>query len=327
MTARHLESNTVVAAVSNVGGGFLLAPLRLGAYELTVKLEGFAHVVRTGIVGHLDQRLQIDFVLEIGGLSESVVVSAAAPLLRVSSAEIADVIGQEQIAQTSLNTRDVLALAQLSNAVVVPPGGTRGDALQQAGPLPNVGGQRAGHSIYLLDGIKVTDELFNNLVVSPSVDSVQEFKIQKSQYPAEFGRKASALINVATRAGTNRMHGSAFGFARHDALDARGYFDPDDQPVPYLRQHQFGGTLGGLIVRNRSFFFSSYEGQRMRRDETRTFSVPSAAARGGNLGTVQIEPERIDPLSAALLTYVPLPNRQGELQNLVALERRRRDRN
>ena len=159
---------------------------------------------------------------------------------------------------------------------MIPPGGTRGDALQQAGPLPNVGGQRSGHNIYLLDGVKVTDELFNNLVINPSVDSIQEFKIQKSQYPAEFGGKASALINVATRAGANAFHGSLFEFLRHDVFDAHNYFDPRDQPVPPLRQNQFGGALGGPIVRDRSFFFFSYEGQRVRRSLTRTFSVPTA---------------------------------------------------
>ena len=104
-----------------------------------------------------------------------------------------------------LNGRNFLNLAQLSDGVVIPPGGTRGEALQQAGPFPHVGGQRLGHNIYLLDGIKVTDELFNNLVINPSVDSIEEFKIQKSMYPAEFGGKASALINVATKAGSNRF--------------------------------------------------------------------------------------------------------------------------
>ena len=128
--------------------------------------------------------------------------------------------------QLPLNGRNFLSLAQLSDAVVIPPGGTRGDALQQAGPLPNVGGQRSGHNIYLLDGVKVTDELFNNLVINPSVDSIQEFKIQKSQYPAEFGGKASALINVATRAGTNAFHGSLFEFLRHDALRRAQLFRP-----------------------------------------------------------------------------------------------------
>ena len=114
-----------------------------------------------------------------------------------------------------------MALAQLSDAVVIPPGGTRGEALQQAGPLPNVGGQRSGHNIYLLDGTKVTDELFNNLVINPSIDSIEEFKIQKSMYPAEFGGKASALINVATKAGSNAFRGSLFEFHRDDAFDSR----------------------------------------------------------------------------------------------------------
>ena len=123
--------------------------------------------------------------------------------------------------QLPLNGRNFLALAQLSDAVVIPPGGTRGDALQQAGPLPNVGGQRSGHNIYLLDGVKVTDELFNNLVINPSVDSIQEFKIQKSMYPAEFGGKASALINVATRAGANAFRGSAVRVPRDTTRSTR----------------------------------------------------------------------------------------------------------
>ena len=187
------------------------------------------------------------------------------------------------------NGRNFLALAQLSNAVVLPPGGTRGDALQQAGPLPNVGGQRSGHNIYLLDGAKVTDELFNNLVINPSVDSIQEFKIQKSMYPAEFGGKASALINVATKAGGNVMHGSLFEFHRNDIFDAHNYFDSQDAPVPPLRQNQFGGALGGPLMKDRSFFFVSYEGPRMHRSLTRTFSVPSDAFAGGNFAGLRTD--------------------------------------
>ena len=133
-----------------------------------------------------------------------------------------------------------------------------GAALQQAGPLPNVGGQRAGHNIYMLDGFKVTDELFNNLVINPSVDSIQEFKIQKSMYPSEFGGKASALINVATRSGTNNFHGSLFEFARDERFDSYNYFDDKSLPVPPLDQHQYGGSLGGPLVRDRTFFFASY---------------------------------------------------------------------
>ena len=148
--------------------------------------------------------------------------------------------------------------------------------------LPNVGGQRSGHNIYLLDGTKVTDELFNNLVINPSIESIEEFKIQKSMYPAEFGGKASALINVATKAGSNAFHGSVFEFHRNDALDARNYFHPEGQPKPELRQNQYGGALGGPLARNRSFFFGSYERTQMHRSLTRTFSVPTAAVRAGN---------------------------------------------
>jgi hypothetical protein len=326
VAAVHLESRARVQAISDAEGRYHLSALRLGIHEVTVELPGFKRVFQPEVVAALGDRLQLDFVLEVGGLTESITVSGDAPLLQVTTAEISDVVSNAQILQMPLNARDVLSLAQLSDAVVLPPGGTRGEALQQAGPLPNVGGQRSGHNIYLLDGVKVTDELFNNLVISPSADSVQEFKIQKSQYAAEFGGKASALINVATRAGTNQLRASVFEFMRHEAFDARGYFDPPDQPVPLLRQHQFGGAFGGPLARNRTFLFASYEGHRLRRGQTRTFSVPSEAARRGDLGAVQIDPARIDTLSAALLQYVPLPNRPGELQNLVAVEEQDRDR-
>ena len=124
--------------------------------------------------------------------------------------------------------------------------------------------------------------LFNNLVINPSVDSIQEFKIQKSMYAAEFGGKASALINVATKAGSNAFSGSLFEFLRNDAFDSANYFQPKGQPIPPLSQNQFGGSLGGPLVTNRSFFFSSVEATRMTRSLTRTFSVPTADVRAGN---------------------------------------------
>ena len=262
------------------------------------------------------------------------------------TAELSDVIENRELVQLPLNGRHFLALAQLSDAVVLPPGGTRGEALQQAGPLPNVGGQRSGHNIYLLDGTKITDELFNNLVINPSVDSIQEFKIQKSMYAAEFGGKASALINVATRAGSNTFHGSAFEFRRDEAFDAVNYFHPAGEPASPLRQDQFGGAVGGPLRRNRAFFFVSAELQRLQRSMTRTFSVPTLAARGGDFGAFdaicdpaailstgacapfpanRIPADRIDPVAAALLERVPLPTSAAALRNLTAVEQLERD--
>jgi hypothetical protein len=341
ITAEHVESGVRASGLTDDQGRYFLSSLRVGTYTITAELVGFKQLRRSGITVQLGQAVALDLALEIGGVTEAIVVSADVSLLQAANAEISDVIENREVVQLPLNGRNFLALAQLTDAVVIPPGGTRGEALQQAGPLPNVGGQRSGHNIYLLDGVKVTDELFNNLVINPSIDSIQEFRIQKSQYPAEFGGKASALINVSTRSGTNRARGSAFEFMRHDLFDARNVFDAADQPIPPLRQSQFGGALGGPIVRNRSFFFFSYEGQRSRRSLTRTFSVPTAAARSGDFSggapicdPVTIDPvtractpfpenripqHRIDPLAAALLQRVPRPTSSAALQNLTAV--------
>jgi len=347
VAAEHVESKTTISRVVDAQGRYHLASLRVGSYIITVELAGFRRVVQSGVVVQLGQTVPLDFTLEVGGPTEEVRVIADVPLLQRTNAEISDVIENRVVVQLPLNGRNFLALAQLSSAVVIPPGGTRGDALQQAGPLPNVGGQRSGHNIYLLDGVKVTDELFNNLVINPSVDSIQEFTIQKSQYPAEFGGKASALINVATRAGTNGLRGSLFEFIRHDVFDAHNYFDRRDQPIPPLRQNQFGGALGGPLARDRSFFFFSYEGQRVRRSLTRTFSVPSQAVRTGDFSRFdpicdpvtidattgactpfagnRIPADRIDPIAAALLQHVPQPSSGAALQNLTSVGRQVKD--
>jgi Carboxypeptidase regulatory-like domain len=344
--AEHVTSGTRVERITDARGRYLLPSLPVGSYTITARLQGFRPVVRSGVTLQLGQMLILDFTLEIGPVSEVISVRGEIPQLQTSNAEISDIINESEVRQVPLNGRDFLALAQLSDAVVIPPGGTRGEALQQAGPLPNVGGQRSGHNIYLLDGVKVTDELFNNLVINPSVDSIQEFKIQKSQYPAEFGGKASALINVATRSGANALRGSLFEFFRHYALDAHNYFDPRDQPVPPLRQNQFGGAIGGPLVRDRSFFFVSYEGQRGRRSLTRTFSVPTAAVRAGDFagsGTIcdpltvetsgvcvpfpdnRIPFERLDPLALTFLEHVPFPTSGSTLQNLTSIEQQVKD--
>jgi hypothetical protein len=346
VVATHVASGVVVERTTAADGRFYLPGLRIGAWDITASLNGFATQIQRGVMLEVGRTLTLEFALSIGSLSENVIVESTAPLLQTTSAEISDVIGNQEVVQLPLNGRSFTALAQLSDSVVIPPGGTRGESLQQAGALPNVGGQRSGHNIYLLDGVKVTDELFNNLVVNPSIDSVEEFKIQKSMYPAEFGGKASALINVVTKAGGNQFHGSLFEFHRNDAFDSPNYFQPEDQPLPPLRQNQFGGAAGGPLRADRTFFFGSYEGQRMRRSLTRTFSVPTAAARAGDLSgfpavcdpltipsTGQCAPfannripqDRIDPIARAFLEELRMPTSAAPLQNLASSEEQNRD--
>ena len=228
-----------------------------------------------------------------------------------------------------LNGRNFIALAQLSDAVVIPPGGTRGEALQQAGPLPNVGGQRSGHNIYLLDGVKVTDELFNNLVINPSVDSIQEFKIQKSMYRAGVRRQGlrahqcrdSRRLELLPR--QRSSNSGATTSSIHRTISVRR----GSRSLRFGRTSSAGRSAGRSCATARSFS-RSYERLRMERSLTRGFSVPSMAARAGDFagfapicdpltipttGTCtpfannRIPEERIDPIAAGLLAHVPPP--------------------
>lgn len=344
VVATHLATGLKAERVSDASGRFLLTGLAVGRYDLEVQLEGFKAALQKGITLSLGQRLVTNVTLTVGGVAETVTVTGAAPILQTATSEVSDVIRNEQVVNLPLNGRQFLQLALLTDNVVVPPGGTRGAALQQAGSLFSVAGQRSGHNIYLLDGVKVTDEYFNNMVVSLSPDAIEEFKIQKTQYAAEFGGKAGALVNVATRSGTNSYRGSAVEFYRNDAFDAHNYFNDRSKPVPPLNQHQFGVSFGGPLRHDRTFFFGNYEGQRIRKSLTQTFSVPSAAVRSGNFaglpticdptliaatGACQpfagnvIPTNRIDPIARAMLARLAPAATPGEVGNLTSVENQR----
>jgi hypothetical protein len=327
---------------TNDAGQFFLAQLPVGEYSLSVSAPGFNPLLLPSVTLHVGERLQRDFTLAVGEQSTMIVVEAAESALQLESAEIKDVIRQEQVISLPLKARQFLDLAMLSEGVVRPPGGTRGDALQQAGALVNILGQRSGHNLYLVDGVSVTDQHFNNMVIAPSVDSIQEFNIEKTSYTPEFGGKSGAVINVITKSGTNDLHGSLFEFFRNDIFDAKNYFDSPSEPTPPFRQNQFGATLGGPIVRSKTFFFLSYEGQRVRKSLTQTFSVPAEEMRAGDFsgfpvvydpltgdpGTGQRMPfagnmiptDRLDPVALAMLARIPFPNLPGTSQNLRATE-------
>jgi hypothetical protein len=202
--------------------------------------------------------------------------------------------------------------------VTIPPAGTRGSALQQAGQVFGILGQRTGHNLYLVDGVSVTDEAFNNLVLSPSVDAIQEVTINQTSYDAEFGGKSGGVINVITKSGSNTFHGSVFEFLRNNIFDAKNFFVSPTQPIPPYKQNQFGGSIGGPIQRDKTFFFLDYEGVRIRKSQTQLFNVPTALERTGNFtgsgitvdmpGTTTMYPNDtipvIDPVAKALLAKV-----------------------
>lgn len=341
VAARHVMTGVVVQQQTDDGGRYLLPSLAVGEYAVTAELAGFTSLTEVGIRLSVGQRFVLPFTLPLATIADAITVTAAPPLLRTANVELSELIDNRQVSSLPLNGRQFVQLAQLTDGVAIPPGGTRGSALGQAGPLPTVYGQRGGHNIYLIDGVKVTDEYFNNLVISPSVDAIQEFKIAKTQYPAEFGGKASALINVVTKSGSNEIHGSALEFGRHEAFDAHNAFDDRERPVPPLRQNQFGANIGGPLQQNRTFFFGSYEGARIRRAQTQTFSVPSPALRGGDFAGLpalcdpttrtaagscstfannRIPSDRLSPLALRMLAAIPAPSSDGLVQNLLGVE-------
>lgn len=347
VVAEQSQTGQKFATKSNGSGRYLLPQLPIGVYSLRVSAPNFKEAALSKVEVHVGEALRYDFTVQIGPANETVVVEANTGDVQPETAEIKDVIQNRQIIGMPLKSRQFLDLAMLSEGVVRPPGGTRGDAMQQAGTLVNVLGQRSGHNLYLIDGATVTDEHFNNMVVAPSIEAISEFNIQKTSYAPEFGGKSGAVVNVVTKSGTNDLHGTLFEFVRNDVFDAKNFFDSPTAPIPPFRQNQFGGSLGGPISRNRTFFFLSYEGQRIRKSLTSTFSVPTPAMRTGDFAGLapvydpgssdsgmrqpfpgnRIPATALDPIARALLNAIPQPNLPGIAQNLLTSQVQRADAN
>ena len=343
VVAVNIDTQQSFHGTTNEAGQYLLTGLPPGAYKLTAGATGFRQSMADRVSLNLNEHLRQDFSLELGDERETVVVQAAPGLVQTESAEIKDVIQNQQVADLPLENREFLELTLLSEGVVNPPGGTRGDSLQQTGTLINVLGQRTGHNLFLVDGVSVTDEYFNNVVLSPSPDDTAEFMIDKTNYSAEFGGKSGGVINIVTKSGTDHLHGSAYEFVRNDIFNAKNFFDLPG-PAPAFRENQFGAAAGGRIVKDRVFFFANYDGQRTRKSPADLFSVPTTAERAGNFaGAASIfdpithQPVagnnigndsalHLDPAAAALVAMLPppTPGLAGQ-NNLLSVQRQSYD--
>lgn len=344
VVAEQASTGQKFTTATNDTGAYVFPALPVGIYSVTASARNFKQSALPSFEVHVGEKLKYDFTLQVGNASDVVTVGADAGGVQTDSAEIRDVVLGNQVVGLPLEGRQFLDLAMFSPGVVRPPGGTRGDALQQAGTLINVLGQRSGHNLYLLDGVTITDEDYNNMVVAPSIDGIQEIGIQKTSYAPEFGGKSGAVVNVVSKSGTNQFHGALLEFVRNDVFDAKNFFDSSAAPIPPFHQNQFGGAGGGPLVKNRTFFFVSYEGQRVRKSLTQTFSVPTEGLRSGDFagqptiydpltststGLRQpfannlIPAKLLDPVATGLLASIPLPNLPGLAQNLLASDEQR----
>ena len=304
VTVTNTATNVARSTETNSAGLYSFPDLSPGVYDVKVAMAGFATVVRMGVELQVQQVARIDFALIVGQAQQTIEVAANAALLATENATVGTVIDEARIMELPLNGRNFFSLVALSPNVTY--GFTA--AAQASGRL---GGSRGGLTIatagsrstwqnYTLDGVTNTDVDFNTYILQPSVDALQEFKVQTGIYPAEFGREAGQ-VNVSTKPGTNEYHGTASEFLRNDKLDARDYdfssatrsaTNPSPLSNPY-RQNQYGYTLGGPIWipkifngKNRLFFMSNYEGYKSRRTTTNYSGVLTPAMRNGDFSSI-----------------------------------------
>ena len=283
VTITDQRTNVVRTASTNGSGAYTFGDLIPDSYSLTAEAKGFKRAERSAFTLDVAQAARIDLQLQIGDVSQSVSVNDVPPLLATNDATVGQVIGPVMMSQLPLNDRNYLQLALLS-----PGTGTYGKSTFYNSALTdNAGSVISGsagedRNAFSLDGADIKSYLINGSFV-PSIEAVQEFKIETTPYSAELGTSPGAQILLITKNGTNQIHGSAYEFVRNDYFDAKNYFDNPDLRIPELRKNQFGATIGGPIIKNRLFYFGDYEGNIQRIGQTFFGTVPTLLQRGGRL--------------------------------------------
>jgi hypothetical protein len=350
-------TNTSATFSTDSAGGFRADNLTPGSYTVVAEKAGFQRHITRGLVLQVAQEARLDIQLSVGALEQTVEVSAAAALLQTEGSTVGQVIDTKPIETLPLNGRNIVQLAVLAPGVSglsyaqtgTINSGARPDELRPGGTTLLANGARDSSNQLLLDGIDNTEMISQTFVVRPAVEGVQEFKAITNNAGAEYGRAGGAVLVTSTKSGGNNVHGSAFEYLRNSALDAKNFFDRADQPIPVYQLNQFGGSVGGPIIRNKTFFFADYEGYREKQGQTKVITVPTAAEKSGNFSGVArngifdpatttavtnpggattytrtrfagdtIPASRFDPLAARIVALYPNPQTSALVNNFIA---------
>lgn len=284
VTVRDLDRGAVFTTKSNQLGEYVASPLKIGRYQITAEKPGFKKAIAGPIVVNVDARPAVDITLPVGSIQETVTVITQAPLLETETSDLGQLVNSRQAETLPLNGRNYAQLALLGAGIAPSEPGSRVET--SYGFSSN--GSRSLQNNFLLDGIDNNSNLGDVLtgqayVIQPSVDAIEEFKVQTNSYSAEFGRGNGAILNAVIKSGTNGWHGDLYEFFRNDGLDARNAFDIFGRQL--YHQNQFGATLGGPIVKNRTFFFVDYEGFRVSQALPQLSLIPTSTEIGGNFAS------------------------------------------
>src|SRR6266481_2043859 len=355
VTAVNVGTNASRNVVTNEAGAYSFPSLPPGTYTVKVEKVGFKTVIRNQIELQVQLAARVDFELQVGQVSESIEVRADAALLVTDNATVGTVIENKRIVELPLNGRNYLQLVSLAPNVSTGFSGQGQAGARQGGiraaQTISVAGQRTNFNHYTLDGVENTDPNFNTFVVMPSIDALQEFKVQTGVYPAEFGRQTTQ-INVLTKSGTNQYHGTLFEFLRNDLMDANPYsFTSIRTSKDPFKWNQYGFTLGGPIWipkvfngTDKLFFMANYESFRKRGNSTGLYSLAPVAVQGGDFSGIankiydpsshvlaadgktiiatpfdgnRIPASKISPISKKLLEFYRTPTLPGVVNNYV----------
>src|SRR5215831_8619436 len=345
ITIENVATHDVRTAPSNEAGDYLFNLLPIGAYTVKVELQGF-NAQTTRVALSAGDRVRVDAKLQVGRLEENVIVAAESPLLQTDTATISSLVSTKAVQDLPVSGRNVQNLVQLvpgafeglPNSLA---SGTRPDDRRQTSAI-SINGSLDNQNNQLIDGIDNNERAIGTVGVKPSIDAIAEVKVQTSMYTAEVGRTAGGVVNIITKSGTNEYHGSAFEFYRNDKFDEPNYF-ATNIPKPVLHQNQYGGSVGGPVAKNKTFFFADYEGFSTTQGVTTVVTVPTAKMRAGDFSELStpiydptkaprtafagnvIPTSRLDAIAMQYLGLYPMPNGPGLANNYTGVRNRTQD--